>query len=142
MKFFLLPICLIIALSSCKSRIERFGYLIEDAQYSHLQEGVSTKNRVLAIMGSPTLVTDLTVQESWIYYSEKTDRFLFFKPKIIQREIVVMKFEDDIMAKIEKIDLAMANQKLQFSQDHTPVKSHKTGFFKAIFGNVGQVSAQ
>lgn len=143
MKKFLCHIILIIATSSCISRVENFGYIVDDADYAALQEGVSNKNRVLMIMGSPTLVTDFTIDESWVYYSEKTDRFLFFKPTIVEREIIVMRFDDNnIIERLEKIDLAQADKKLIFSQDETSVTSHKTGFFKSIFSNIGQISAQ
>lgn len=143
MKKLLCYIFFIIAASSCSSRVENFGYIVDDADYAALQEGVSDKNRVLMIMGSPTLVTDLSIDESWIYYSEKTDRFLFFKPSIIERDIILMKFDDDnIIKKLEKFSLANADDKLKFSQNKTNVKSHKTGFFKSIFGNIGQISAQ
>lgn len=142
MKKLLCYIILIIATSSCISRVENFGYIADDSDYASLQEGVSTKDRVRMIMGSPTLVTDFNKDTSWIYYSEKTDRFLFFKPKIIEREIILMRFDDNILRKLKKVDLAQGEGKLKFSSKETKVSSHKTGFFKSIFSNIGQVSAQ
>jgi outer membrane protein assembly factor BamE (lipoprotein component of BamABCDE complex) len=108
-----------------------------------VQEGITTKEQVLKFMGSPTFISDLDDDEAWVYYSEDVKRLLFFLPKIMEREILVVRFNNDQTVKeLKRISLNHESKDLSFVTDHTKVESHKTGFFKSIFGNIGQVKPQ
>lgn len=143
MKLLLIAIFLLTSTSSCVSRVEKRGYMFDLSDYQMLQEGVTSKERVIRIMGSPTLISDLDLEESWIYYSEDVKNFLFFKPDIIARTAMVVRFNEfNTIKELKIIDLASEDKYLNFATNYTLVNSHKTGFFKSIFSNVGQVKAQ
>ncbi len=138
-----LIIFLLIALSSCVSRLEKRGYVFDLSGYELLQEGVTNKEKVLKIMGSPTLISDLDNDEAWIYYAEDVENFLFFKPDIKDRNILVLRFnESETIKELKKISFANEEKRLSFVSSYTNVESHKVGFFKLIFSNVGQIKAQ
>ncbi|MDX2083032.1 MAG: outer membrane protein assembly factor BamE [Rickettsiales bacterium] len=143
MKIFFYSFFLILILSSCIRNTERNGYLFDLSDYQLLQEGITSKERVLKIMGSPTIISNLDVDETWIYYAESIDHILFFLPKINDRKIIALKFDaDQTVRSIENIDLTHENQKMHFVSNYTEVSSNKIGFFKSLFSNVGQVKAQ
>jgi outer membrane protein assembly factor BamE (lipoprotein component of BamABCDE complex) len=142
-KNFFLIIFLSIMLSSCLSRVEKRGYIFDVADYELLQEGITSKDRVIKILGSPTLISDLDDKEAWIYYAEETKLLLFFKPKIISRNILVIRFdEENTLEELKKIDLSAEEKKLIFATDFTAVESHKDSLFKSFFSNVGSVKPQ
>lgn len=94
-------------------------------------------------MGTPTLISDLDSDEAWIYFAEDVDNFLFFKPTIESREVLIVRFDKgDTIRQLKKLSLADEDKKLDFASNYTAVDSHKTGFFKSIFSNVGQVKPQ
>ncbi len=94
-------------------------------------------------MGSPTVIAELGRDESWIYYAEDVKHLLFFKPKITSRNILIVRFDNsDTVTELRKIDLANEEKKLTFSSNYTAVDNHKSGFFKSIFSNIGQVKPQ
>jgi outer membrane protein assembly factor BamE (lipoprotein component of BamABCDE complex) len=143
LKIKLLPLCLIFALLICSScnitRIEKKGYMFDSSGYETLQEGVTTKQRVLMLMGSPTIISDLSNEELWIYYHEDVKELLFFKPKIISRTIIALKFDDQQTIKqLKSYDLS-SEENLAFNTDFTAIQNRDEGFFKKVFGNVGQV---
>ncbi len=144
MKKLILSLLLISSLSSCISRVEKHGYafdLLSDQDL--LQEGVVAKDKVLSVMGSPTLVSDLDDDEAWIYYSEDVKKVLFFKPDVIVRNLVVVRFDNkNIIKKLQSFNLADGDHKLVFVSNYTAVEGHKAGFFKDIFSNVGQIKPQ
>lgn len=142
MKFFLLGICLLMAVNSCASRLDKHGFMFEFSDHEMLQEGITTKERVLKMMGSPTLISDLDHDEAWIYFAEDLKGFLFLKPEIVERNILVIRFESDTIRELKKISLENETKNLQFVADYTMVDSHKVGFFKSIFSNVGQIKPQ
>lgn len=136
--FFLVPF-----LSSCITRTEKHGYMFEMSDSHLLEPGISNRQHVTKIMGSPTLISDFGSDELWIYYAEKTESALFFKPKITAREVVAITFDNgNIAKKIERLDLADEEKNLQFSLNETPVPEHKVGFLKSLFSNVGQIRPQ
>lgn len=142
MKNFCCRIFLILLLSSCIKNSNRYGYLFDLSDHQLVQEGVTSKERLMKIMGSPTLVSNLDVDETWIYYSEDADNILFFLPKVTERTIVTIKFDDsETVRSIDRLDLSHENEKMIFSNKYTVVGSNKTGFFKSLFSNVGQVRA-
>lgn len=133
-------------LASCVSRVERHGYMFDMSGYDAVQVGVTNKEKLVKLMGSPTLITEFEgdrLQDSrWIYYSEDVKHFLFFRPKIVDRKIVVMSFDEaDVVNQIKTIDLKDDNKNLKFAQNQTPVGDHEQGLLKAFFSNVGQVKA-
>ncbi len=142
MKIFLLSIFLLLVASSCVSRVDKHGFMFEFSDHEMLQEGVTTRERVLKMMGSPTLISDLDQDEVWIYFSEDLKRFLFFKPKIIERNVLVIRFKADTIKELKKLTLKDEAQKLDFVSDYTVVNGHKAGFLKSIFSNVGQIKPQ
>lgn len=142
MRLKFLIIILAFVTSSCISRVDKHGFMFEFSDHELLQEGVTTKERVLKMMGSPTLVSEFDDQESWIYFSEDIKNFLFFKPKVVQRKILLLRFKDDAISTLKTFDLSDESKNLKFVSEFTVVDSHKTGFFKSIFSNVGQIKPQ
>jgi outer membrane protein assembly factor BamE (lipoprotein component of BamABCDE complex) len=143
LKIKLLPLFFIFTLLICCScnitRIDKRGYMFDSSGYETLQEGVTTKQRVLTMMGSPTIISDLSDEELWIYYHEDVKELLFFKPKVINRTIIALTFDDQQTVKqLKSYDLS-AEENLAFSKDFTKIQNRDEGFFKKIFGNVGQV---
>jgi len=141
-KTFFIAIFISLAISSCISRVEKHGYMFDLSDHQLLTEGIFTKNKVLQLMGSPTLISDLDGREVWIYYAEDVRKLLFFKPDIINREIIMLSFnKNETLTKLENYSLE--NEKnLRFAENYTKVHSNKNGVFKSIFGNVGSVKPQ
>lgn len=130
--------------ASCAPHITKHGYIFESDNLQMISEGVTDKEAVLKIMGSPTIVSDVDYRdESWIYYSEDVKSFLFFKPEIIDRKILLVEFNNEGTIKnLQKISFLDDSKTMKFTSDFTTVNNHKVGFFKSLFDNVGQVKPQ
>jgi outer membrane protein assembly factor BamE (lipoprotein component of BamABCDE complex) len=134
---------LLLLASSCLSRVEKRGYMFILSDHEILLEGVTDKEKVVKLMGSPTLISDLDAEEAWIYYSEDVNSILFFKPKITSRTMLVLKFDQlNVIKDLKRVDFSVEEKKLEFNPNYTKVESHKAGLFKSIFSNVGQIKAQ
>lgn len=129
-------------LPSCIANIENRGFMFELTDFELVEENITTKERVLEIMGSPTLVSDFD-KELWIYYFEKRKSMFFFNPEVIDRKILVIGFDNKNLTNSLK-EYALADEKNNFSFDHhfTEVKGKKENLFKELFSNVGKISAQ
>ncbi len=92
-------------------------------------------------MGYPSLTGGSGNDELWIYYSEDVKKFLFFKPEILNRQIIAISFNnEEVIKKISSYDLKDQNQ-IKLNPNYTKVESAKTPWWKQIFGNIGQVRA-
>ena len=133
----------LLVLSSCISRSEKHGYMFDLSDSDMLQEGITSKERVLKIMGSPTIISALDNEETWIYYSESVKHILFFYPKTEERQILTLNFSDNGVVKdMKKINLADENNEIQFAENITEIDDHETSLFKSFVDNVGQVKPQ
>lgn len=135
-------IFLLILANSCATKVEKRGYMFELVDAHLLTEGLTSRDEALKIMGFPTIISGFN-EESWIYYSENKEGFLFFKPNVTSRDVLVLRFDDNnIIKNIEKISLADENKNLEFALDYTNVETKKVNALKSIFSNVGQIKAQ
>lgn len=141
MKNFLQIILLFIA-TSCASRIEKHGYMFDMSDHEMVRDGVTSKDRLSKLMGSPTLVINFD-DEVWIYYAEDVKHFLFFHPQIVDRKILALRFDkNDVVMEMRVIDLGHEVKGLKFAEHHTQVDNHERGLFKSFFSNVGQYKPQ
>jgi len=130
----------IILLTSC-SQIDKKGYSFELSDYKTLKENLNNRDDVLNTMGYPILTEYFGKEEVWIYYSEDVEKFLFFKPKILNSQITTISFNDKHQIKtIKNYDLSNQNS-LQLNPNYTKVDNPQPKWWRQIFGNIGQVRA-
>jgi outer membrane protein assembly factor BamE (lipoprotein component of BamABCDE complex) len=137
-----LSVLLLFVVISCISRVEKKGYMFDISGVEFLETGVTGKDKALQIMGSPTIASYLDDDELWIYYSEEIRHLLFFKPKVLQRRVLTLDFDRSGTLKYMKNYDLSDEKDVEFASKKTEVESAKIGFFKALFGNIGQVRPQ
>jgi len=139
MKFFTLALLFFIV-SACAFKVDKSGYMFENTDINIIKKGVTSKNTLLNTFGSPTIISFYNDREVWIYFSENIKHILFFKPKVVERDVLVIKFDsEDRVSNIKKIDLGDEDREFFFNQNRTFVESHKNNFFKSIYENIGSI---
>jgi outer membrane protein assembly factor BamE (lipoprotein component of BamABCDE complex) len=139
MKSFTILLFLFIV-SACSFRVDKSGYMFENNNINFIQKGVTSKNTILKNLGSPSIISYAKDKELWIYYSENIKYILFFKPNVFERDVLVLKFDDEQRVNyIKKLDLQDEDNKYFFNQNKTFVESHKSNFFKKIYENIGSI---
>lgn len=135
-KKLLFTICLIL-LCSCISNIDQNGYLFNDDKIEKFEIN-NTKEKIINELGSPTLITNYD-KETWIYIFEKTNRLLFFNPKVIERKILLFELDNNIVKKISKLDLKDGRRSFNFDNEITDININEDGIFEGLFGNIGKI---
>lgn len=116
--------------------------MFELSDYQLVENGITSKERVIKLLGSPTILASFDDDEVWIYYSENVRHFLFFTPKIVDRKILTLRFKNDVVSELRNIDLGQESDGMNFATNYTEVNDHDSGLIKSFFGNVGQVKPQ
>jgi outer membrane protein assembly factor BamE (lipoprotein component of BamABCDE complex) len=128
--------------SSCVNNIDKNGFLFDLSDFEVIEKDLSAKDRVYEAMGDPTLISNLGNKETWIYYHQRVNNILFFHPKIEDRKIMVIEFDDNqIVSNLRFYDMKDERKDFIFSSKFTEVEGKKISFFKSLFSNIGQVRA-
>jgi outer membrane protein assembly factor BamE (lipoprotein component of BamABCDE complex) len=139
MKFFTF-LLLFFTIFACSFRVEKSGYMFDNNDIDFIKKGVTSKTTLLKSLGTPTIVSQIDDKELWIYYSENSKHILFFKPTIIERDILLLKFdEENRVDDIKKLDLKDEDRQYFFNQNKTFVQGHKNNLFKSIYENIGSI---
>ncbi len=128
----------VLILSACSSDVflVHNGNMPSDDKIAMVQTG-QTKEEVVDILGSPSMVSSLNENE-WLYMSSTLKKVAFFEPKILERDVLTIRFgKDGKVQQISKLD-EQNGKNIAVDEEETVSKGHNPGFFKKYFGGVGQ----
>ncbi len=135
-KMFLLSLGFLATACSSDTFICRTGNMPSEDKIAMVFKGQS-KNDILEVLGSPSTIVPLD-QDTWIYMSSEIKQVAFMAPKEIDREVLVVKFDQSgKVANIEKLDKKHGEQ-VAVAEEQTPNQEQEQGFFRKYFGGVGQ----
>ena len=128
-------------LASCSTIYKDHGYLPLDTDLKNVVIGKDTRNSVTELLGSPS--GSGVLEDGAIFYiSTKIKNFLFYEPKVVSRDMIVVSFDDrDLVENIEKFTLEDGRVVvLSRRVTSAPVKGPK--ILSQIFGNLGNADAE
>ncbi len=73
----------------CSKIVEQNGVPTNDEIFQQLNIGKTTKSKVKKILGEPLMIDNQLV-ETWIYFSQKIEKFAFFEPKLSSRKVKLL----------------------------------------------------
>lgn len=131
-----------LVVGGCGSRTAIHGNLIEPDRVSEIREGVSRRDDVATLLGTPTVVATFD-PNIWYYISQKTEQTAFFAPEAVERNVLIVRFDptSGTVRSMDKLDIT-AGQDVEFSDRRTPTAGKELGFLEQLFGNVGRFSAR
>ena len=124
-------------LSACSSDVflVHTGNMPSDDKIAEVKVG-QTQDDVRQILGSPSSVAVLDENE-WLYMSSTLKKVAFLTPKIIDRDILAIRFDKNgKVTSISRLD-EQDGEQLTPDKEATESGGHNPGFFKKYFGGVG-----
>ena len=126
--------------SACSSDVflMHTGNMPSDEKIEQVKTG-QTQDEVRDVLGSPSSVSTLDENE-WLYMSSTLKKVAFLKPKIIDRDVLAIRFDKNgKVSEIVRLDEKNGVQ-IQPDSEQTASGGHDVGFFKKYFGGVGTFS--
>jgi outer membrane protein assembly factor BamE (lipoprotein component of BamABCDE complex) len=113
------------------------GFLPErnDVQIADPQPGVDNRTTVQQRFGTPS-TTAVFDQTAWYYVSSVQERVAFYDPETIQRTVMVVRFDGDNVASVEKFGLERGRL-VAYNDEVTPTRGRELGILEQLLGNVG-----
>ncbi len=128
---------LALLLNACATRIAARGNIPDADLLAQIKPGEYSREEIAELIGSPSSVA-LFDQETWYYVSERTETFAFMPPEVLDRKVVIMKFDaDGILTKMESVGLPEA-KKVKPVDRRTPTVGDDLGFLEQVLGNIGR----
>jgi len=130
----------LLSLTGC-AVLDTRGHEVEPEQVSALQVGVTTKQQVTKLLGTPSVVSPFG-NKTWFYMSEKTQRRAFFSPVVLSSTLTRITFDNNDV--VSCVDSLSENNRQEISHVHreTPTSGHSFGVIEQIFGNVGRFNGK
>ena len=131
-----------LALTACEPIKTNQGYRLDPEQLAQIEAGVTNKDTVQAIMGSPSsIATFQTEGDAWYYISSKTEHLAFLAKEVTERDIVIVKFDiNDVVAEVK--DLSKEDgREIEIVERETPTGGRKLGLLEQLFGNLGRFNS-
>ena len=124
-------------LSGCATRVAVRGNLPDSERLADVIPGDMSREEVAEVLGSPSSITPFD-SDLWLYISEKTETFAFMPPKVLERNVIMVRFDKEGFVKeLKKIDLS-AGQEIEHVERVTPTSGNEISFWDQLFGNVGR----
>lgn len=132
-KFFIfLALC---TLSSCQT-IDVRGQYIDDNAVSQLENKKLTKDQVIDLIGTPTIVPDYT-PDTWYYVQRSLARRAWLTPKVIEQRIVKIRFNNGITAEVAVLN-DLHQEEIKVISEHTRTYGTEQNSIQKFIKNIGR----
>ena len=123
-------------LGACTGIKSNNGYMPVKDNIDQLKVNVSTTSSAKNILGEPALILG-NREPIFVYSAQITDRVLFFEPKVISRNVLVLYFnKKKKLTKVNTFDLNDGKY-VDLSAGNTNLKDSEKSLLSSIFSNVG-----
>ena len=121
----------------CQARIDVRGNLPNPDLLQDIEVGYITKNEVADLLGTPSSVAPFS-GNTWYYISERTKTVAFFEPEVLERNVIVVKFDQKGVARDLKSFGIEDARRIQMVERTTPTSGREITILKQLFGNIGR----
>ena len=126
--------------TGCAAIPDHQGYMADEVLMSSIQPGVDNRESVQGTLGRPTFAGQFTDRD-WYYVSRSTRQLAFNDPKAVEQTVLHIRFDE--AGNVVSVDRSGLEQVVSIDpmNAETPTLGRNRGFFKELFGNIGQVGA-
>jgi len=126
-------------LSGCETIIDQRGFAPTPGSLEKLEIGSQSREDVVRLIGSPSAVATFN-PNTWYYISQKQETYAFFKPEILEQNVLQLTFnESGRLQAMKKYDLSDGRD-IEMVSRITPTAGKELTVLEQIMGNVGRFS--
>jgi outer membrane protein assembly factor BamE (lipoprotein component of BamABCDE complex) len=133
----LLLFLLVVFTTACEPIIDNRGYFFHDEVIAKIKPNKSTEEKVLEILGSPTIARHILIKNKphklWYYISKKTETTSFFRPKMIEEDVLRILFNAQNVVVEKDFRKNVKYKDIEADSEQTPTTGYEesvsSGFF-------------
>jgi outer membrane protein assembly factor BamE (lipoprotein component of BamABCDE complex) len=127
----------IAVIASCAAMVEQRGNLPVPEKLAAIEPGVTNKDEVIKILGSPSSVSVFN-DKSWYYISRRTGQTAFFEPDVLDQQVFIVNFDDQGVVKTVDHKGVQDAKAIDPVPRATPAPGRELTFLEQVIGNVGK----
>jgi outer membrane protein assembly factor BamE (lipoprotein component of BamABCDE complex) len=126
-----------LASAACTPVRDTHGFTAASQEQLKVEPGVDTKDTVAKRLGTPS-TESMVDQLTWYYVTSVQERFAFYQPRTVERQVMAVRFRDD--GTVDSVDnFGIERGKVvRYNEERTPTRGRELGIIEQIFGNVGR----
>jgi outer membrane protein assembly factor BamE (lipoprotein component of BamABCDE complex) len=129
-----------VILAGCTVKESQHGNQMPQRIVAALKERNVTQDRVLQLLGTPTSESAFD-KGVWYYVSEVQQAYAFFQPQVVERKVLILRFDDQrVLKSISTLDKTAGKEVLLVERE-TPTEGHKLGLLEQLLGNIGRFNS-
>jgi len=126
-----------ILLAACSPTIDQRGNLPDADNVLAIQPGISTKDEVSLLLGTPSSVATFS-DKTWYYISKRTETVAFFTPDVTDQQVLVVRFDDtDTVQQVALLGMDDAIG-VDMVDRETPTHGQRLTIMQQLLGNIGR----
>jgi outer membrane protein assembly factor BamE (lipoprotein component of BamABCDE complex) len=130
-------IALAIMLAGCAISEDQRGHLPDADKLAEIQPGVTTKEQVVKILGTPSSASTFD-DDVWYYISRKTKQIAFFSPTVLDQQVYIVDFDSKGVVKDLGHKTLADAQSVSPAPGATPSPGRELSFMEQLIGNIGR----
>ena len=127
----------ILALSACSPTTATRGNLPDPELVAAIEPGTTSLTEVRASLGTPSTTATFGTPV-WYYMSERTETLAFFRPEVIERQIIAIVYDDAERVKDVVTYTEADGEPIELVSRVTPTAGNEFTFLQQLFGNLGR----
>jgi outer membrane protein assembly factor BamE (lipoprotein component of BamABCDE complex) len=133
-------VALVAFVAGCHQPIDQRGNLPTESQLKEIKLGVTDKATVTRLLGSPSSVAAFD-GDTWYYISQKTKEIAFFKPELVDQEVLVIAFDKEGVVREVRHRGLDDRVAVVPNPNATPAAGREFSFLEQLIGNFGRFSS-
>lgn len=130
----------LLAVAGCTPAVSNHGYRLDTARIDRIQPGVTSREEVARLLGSPSTRATLD-DRTWYYVAQRTERASFYNEDLVAQEVVAIRFDGrGVVAQIDRSGLEDA-QAVAPVAETTPTRGSELTILEQMVSNIGRFNS-
>lgn len=129
------------AATACSPTIRSHGYAPDDALLAEIAVGQDTRGTVAQKIGRPVTASAFD-DNGWYYVASTVEHRTYHDPKVIDRRIVALRFDENDMVADMDIYGVEDGRIIDLATQTTPTHGRELTVLQQVLGNLGQVTGE
>ncbi len=130
---------LALLLAACSGDVQVHGNIPDPELVAEIEPGSYGRRDVAGLLGSPSTVSTFG-DSSWYYVGERVSNFAFFKPKVLERNVLVVSFDEEGRVATTRIYTLADGREIDPVDRVTPTEGRDLSVVQQLLGNFGRFS--
>lgn len=127
----------VLLVAGCAAEVSVHGVALDPEDVADVAPGQSDKADVESKLGTPSTVGTFNA-DVWYYMSETRAQKAFFDPKVLERKIIAITFDEQALVEDVYTYTEVDGQEIKIASRVTPTAGNELTILQQLFGNLGR----